>query len=305
MKGLNSTLVLCLIGLLMAGCQPQDPQDAGAENVVEEDAPFTLQMAWELTEGVKRPESVVYDPATNALYLSNMDGAAQEKNGTGYIAKVSPDGAMIDSAWVTGLNAPKGVDIGNGKLYTSDIDELVEIDLATATISGRYPAAGAEFLNDVTVAPDGAVYVSDMRLDAVWRLQNGTFEKWLEGAAIRAPNGLLAEADRLLIAANGTDIEQPGNARYLMAISYADKSVTPLRDEQGIGGLDAIEPDGRGGYVLSDWGAGKVFHYTIAGGAMEVLTVSQGTADLDFVASQGMMYLPVMMSDRLIAYSAP
>lgn len=296
---------LCLAVLAYTGCEPQEPPAAQAEESMETAMPFSLQMTWELSDGVNRPESIAFDPATNALYLSNMAGGATEKNGTGYIAKVGLDGTMIDSAWVVGLDAPKGVDVGNGMLYAADIDQLVEIDIAAGAISARYPAAGAQFLNDVTVAPDGSVYVSDMNQASVWRLKDGVFEPWLQGDAIRSPNGLFAEADRLLIAANGTDIENPGNARYLMAISYADKAVTPLRDEVGIGGLDAIEPDGKGGYILSDWGAGKVFYYTPEAGATDVLTVSQGTADLEYVPAQRMVYLPVMMSDRLIAYQVP
>ena len=289
-----------MICLLAAGCQPQEPPPAQAE-----EAPFSLQVVWELTEGIDRPESVAFDATTNALYLSNIVGNGTDKDGNGYIAKVAPDGSSIDSTWVVGLDGPKGVDIGNGKLYAADIDQLVEIDIATAQITARYPAAGALFLNDVSVAPDGAVYVSDMNMATVWRLKDGAFEKWLEGDAIRSPNGLFAEADRLLIAANGTAIENPGSARYLMAISYADKSVTPLRDTVGIGSLDAIEPDGRGGYILSDWGAGKVLHYTVEAGAREILQESQGTADLEYVPAQRMLYLPIMMSDRLVAYSTP
>ncbi len=306
MKYATTALPVGLVCLLAFGCQPQEPPAAQAEETMAPaETPFALQPVWELSEGINRPESVAYDAGTNALYLSNIVGNGTDKDGNGYIAKVAVDGSSIDSTWVVGLDGPKGVDIGNGKLYAADIDQLVEIDLATAQITARYPAAGAKFLNDVTVAPDGSVYVSDMNTATVWRLSGGSFEKWLEGDAIRSPNGLFAEAGRLLIAANGTAIENPGNARYLMAISYADKSVTPLRDTVGIGGLDAIEPDGKGGYILSDWGAGKVMHYTIEGGAREVLTESQGTADLEYVAAQRMLYLPVMMSDRLVAYSTP
>jgi sugar lactone lactonase YvrE len=295
-----AALPVGMVCFLAIGCQPQEPPAAQAEQ-----APFALQMVWELNEGINRPESIAFDATTNALYLSNIVGNGSEKDGNGYIAKVAPDGSSIDSTWLVGLDGPKGVDIGNGKLFAADIDQLIEIDIATAQITARYPAAGSIFLNDVAVAPDGAVYVSDMNTATVWRLKDGVFDKWLEGDAIRSPNGLFAEADRLLIAANGTAIENPGSARYLMAISYADKSVTPLRDEMGIGSLDAIEPDGMGGYILSDWGAGKVMHYTVEAGAREVLQESQGTADLEYVHAQRMLYLPIMMSDRLVAYSTP
>lgn len=301
---INTLVAACLAAIVLSSCAQPEPPAAQAEQQATA-TPFSMQVAWEVSDGIRRPESAAYDPVSGALYVSNMGGDARAKDANSYIARIAIDGSSVDSTWVTGLNAPKGVDIGTGKLFVADIDHLVEIDIASAQITARYPAEGATFLNDVTVAPDGSVYVSDMEQASIWRLADGQFTKWLEGDAIRSPNGLYAEAERLLIVANGTAIENPGSNRYMMAISYADKSVTPLRDEVGIGSLDAIEPDGQGGYILSDWAAGKVLYYTPAAGASEILTVSQGTADLEYVASQRMVYLPVMMSDKVIAYQVP
>lgn len=294
-------LPLFMLFCSLSACQ----QDMPAPAQSEPEALTVSQPAqiWELAEGFNRPESAVYDAGTNALYVSNLSGPATEKNGLGYISKVSLDGDMLEQEWVAGLNSPKGVDAKDGKLYASDIDELVEVDIASGEVLAKYAAEGALFLNDVTVAMDGDVFVSDMNTSRVYRLHDGMLEIWLEGDAIQSPNGLYAEADRLLILANGTGAENAGSMRYVMAIDYETKTVTPVKDEVGIGGLDAIKPDGAGGYYLSDWGAGKLFHFTESGGATELLTVSQGTADLEYLTDSGMMYLPVMMSDRLIAYS--
>ena len=293
------TLLILFAGL--AACQQDMPAPAQSE-------PQTITVSepaqiWELAEGLNRPESAVYDAATNALYVSNLSGPANEKNGLGYLSKVSLDGEMLEQEWVSGLNSPKGVDAKDGKLYASDIDELIEVDIASGEVLAKYAAEDALFLNDVTIAANGDVYVSDMNTSRVYRLQDGMLEVWLEGDAISSPNGLYAEADRLLILANGTGAENAGSMRYVMAIDYETKAVTPVKDTEGIGGLDAIKPDGVGGYYLSDWGAGKLFHFTETDGATELLTVSQGTADLEYLIDSGMMYLPVMMSDRLIAYS--
>ena len=56
-----------------------------------------------------QPESVVQDPATGALYVSNIAGAIMQKDGNGFIAKLSADGKLIEREWVKGLNAPTGL----------------------------------------------------------------------------------------------------------------------------------------------------------------------------------------------------
>jgi hypothetical protein len=43
---------------------------------------------WEL-KGLDAPESVVFDPASNALYVSNIGGKIWQKDGNGFMAKVS------------------------------------------------------------------------------------------------------------------------------------------------------------------------------------------------------------------------
>ena len=46
-------------------------------------------------KGLEQPESVVQDPATGAIYVSNIVGAVMQKDGNGYIAKLKPDGTII------------------------------------------------------------------------------------------------------------------------------------------------------------------------------------------------------------------
>src|SRR6185312_8059915 len=56
------------------------------------------------------------------------------KDGRGYITKISADYKTVDHAFfTTGLNAPGGMRVLNGKLYVTDVDQLVVIDLTTRT----------------------------------------------------------------------------------------------------------------------------------------------------------------------------
>ena len=75
-----------------------------------------------------------------------------------------------------------------------------------------------------------------------------------------------------------------------------------MKDKEPLGGIDAVEPDGQGGFFLSDWGAGTVSHFEAEGEVTQLKELSQGTADLEFVAETGMVFLPVMESNELIGY---
>jgi DNA-binding beta-propeller fold protein YncE len=91
-----------------------------------------IQKIWETPAQLKTPESVLYEPTENVLFVSNIDGKPDEKDGQGFISKVSPiNGTVIELNWVTGLNAPKGMAVSSdsSKLYVSDIIDLVEIDI--------------------------------------------------------------------------------------------------------------------------------------------------------------------------------
>src|ERR1700687_5956439 len=45
------------------------------------------KLLWE-AKGLAQPESVVQDPATGAIYVSNINGAIMQKDGNGFIAKL-------------------------------------------------------------------------------------------------------------------------------------------------------------------------------------------------------------------------
>ena len=265
-------------------------------------ADVQLTEAWKLTSGLDRPESVVYDADRDVLYVSNIRGEVSEKDGNGYIAAVSTEGELVDSAWVTGLNAPKGLALHNGMLYAADIDELVEIDPDSGVVA-TYMAEGATFLNDVTVDADGNVYVSDSGTSTVYRLSGGTLTPWLQGdGRVQGPNGVHVVGEELIIAAGDSTAENPGSARYLQAIALGDKTVRVLTDKEPLGGIDAVEPDGQGGFFLSDWGGGTVSHFDADGNVVLLKELTQGTADLEFVAESEMVFLPVMQSHQLIGY---
>src|SRR5690606_30448945 len=82
--------------------------------------------AWQ-AEGFNRPESVIFDNARNVLYVSNV--GEDEEAGQGYISRLTHDGEVTEAQWVTGLKGPKGMAVNDDRLYVSDVDRLVAIDI--------------------------------------------------------------------------------------------------------------------------------------------------------------------------------
>lgn len=296
-----SLLVLAALFLNACSENNQAPQ-ATTQEIAPEVNAVRLEQIWE-AQGLKNPESVVYDPSSGLVYVSNVNGSPLDKDGNGYITKLSLDGTIQNRHWVTGLDAPKGMAIHDDTLYASDIDTLVAIDIASGTIKNRYQIADAGFMNDVAADKHGNVYVSDFVLNRIYCLCDGQFSLWLESANLENPNGLHAEGDRLILAAWGvmkedftTDV--PG---HLKSISIKDKSISSLGGNP-IGNLDGLESDNGDGYYVTDWMAGKLYHIDKQGNATLLLTLEQGMADLEVIPEKDLILLPMMKNDKVLAF---
>ena len=260
-----------------------------------------LEKLW-LLEGLSNPESVIFDEHTNSLYVSNINGSSSEKDNNGYISQISLQGEVIQRRWATGLNAPKGLAIRGNHLYVADIDELVEIELATGEISKRYADADAKFFNDVTAADDGSVYVADSMTNTIHQLRNGKFSRWLNSSELRSPNGLLAEADRMLVAAWGSGEGSEAIPGQVLSVSMQDKSISIVGNKGTEGNLDGIERNISGDYFVTEWTLGKLLLLKHSGEVKTLLTLEKGMADLDYVQTKEVLILPMLKTNRLIAY---
>jgi len=260
---------------------------------------FAAKLLWEV-KGLERPKSVVQDPATDSIYVSNIAGAIMQKDGNGFIAKLRPDGTVVDRKWVKGLNAPTGLALYDRTLYVADVDELVEINAASGEIVKRHEAEGAILLNDVAVDQEGTVYVSDTPMNAIWRLKDGVFEPWLANDDLNGPNGLIVQDGKLIVASFGKLPEQ-GEPELggLFAIDLKDQSVSKLSD--GLGNLDGLQALKPGIYLVTDWGAGGLYR-VVKGKAERLIKLNKGSADFIYFPEQKTVMVPIMLSNALVAY---
>jgi len=270
-----------------------------------EDKAGGLEAKWEV-KGLDRPASVIHDPGRKKLYVSNVAGAPGERDGKGFISRVSVDGKLEKLEWVDGLDAPKGMAITGDTLYVADVGRLVEIDIERGKVSRTREVPGAKFLKDVAADPrSGVIYVSDMMGDAIYRLEGGTLEEWLKSKDLISPNGLLVEDGRLVVACWGERLagfatKSPG---YLKTISLKDKSIKPLGSAKPIGALDGLAPDGKGAYYATDYVAGKLLLIQPTGEFKQALDLKQGCADLILAPQLKLLLIPMMNHGKVVAYA--
>ena len=257
--------------------------------------------------GLATPESVEYYSAEDVYLITNINGSPFEKDGNGFISKISPDGQVIDLKWIDGaspdvnLNAPKGAAISGNQLYVADLDEVHIFQLphgkqlATVTISDTL------FLNGITPAPDNSVYVSDSGFtpgfkvggsDAVYRVSpDGSYETIIKDTVLTVPNGLYTQGDELLI----------GSARSTNIFRLkADGDLTATHTTSGMDGLLMLP---NGDFLYSSWKDKTVYRMDSSGNTTAVASGLPSPADMGYDSKRNRALVPIFLENKLVFLS--
>jgi hypothetical protein len=279
--------------------------------LAQSDGP-TLNPVWELKGDFAAPESAYYHAASNSVFVSSINGQILEKDGNGYISRLSPDGKVVSAKWVTGLNAPKGLRSVGNTLWVADIDEVVGMDVASGKITSRVKVEGATFLNDLATALDGTIYTSDSSGLKIYAVKDGKSSVFVEGAdVVEQPNGLLVDGSRLILGSIGP-APQPGAAPggrgrgqaaggHLFAFDLKTKQRTQVTNEP-VGGIDGIEPDGSGGLIVTDVIGQRLLHVARSGQVKALAKFTAGGADFGYIGGKRIAVVPFLFENRVAAY---
>ncbi|MCU0374403.1 MAG: DUF4440 domain-containing protein [Chitinophagaceae bacterium] len=231
---------------------------------------------------LKGPESVLYDSATNALYVSSMN--------SGTIVQLDTEGKVIQKDWVTGLTANKGSALYNGLLYTAETAAVAVVNIKNTSIVKRIPIAGAIMLNDLAIDNNGIIYVTDTRAGKVYKIEEEKATVYLEN--LPGANGLLTI---------GTDLYIATSTSFLKVA--ANKVVTTIADgfESGLDGIVQLtEHD----FIVSNY-RGILYHVK-TNGAKEVLLDTRVSGemanDIGFNSKTKTLYVPSYSRNRIIAF---
>lgn len=263
--------------------------------------------------GFQTPESVIHDRDQDVYFVSNINGSPSGKDNNGFIARVRPDGTIDSLRFIAGgrggvtLNAPKGTAIKGDTLWVADIDALRGFDrrtgapLATVELGGRNP----QFLNDLAVGPDGALYVTDtgIRFAADGSMSApGPFRVFrvgpegraigvaTEGATLGRPNGIAwdASGNRFVLASFGPE--------GLMGWAPSGSGTTMLATGPGqFDGL-AVLDDGR--VLASSWADSSV-HLLASDSLRRAITGVNAPADIGWDARRNRVLIPLFMDNRV------
>ncbi|MEX0981349.1 MAG: hypothetical protein WD577_06860 [Bacteroidales bacterium] len=284
MKKLVPVIVI-VVFLLSCQSRPSanDQSDTGSIT-------FSLSEIWSTGPIMRTPESVLYDPSRNVLYVANMN-RGEEGDDTGFISKLSTNGKVLDLHWITGLNEPRGMGLYDGFLFATDMNRLLIIDVDKGEVKKMVPVEGAVFLNDLAISEDGMVYFSDSRANKVQIYHNDEITDWLP--AVEAPNGLYNEDDHMIVGAQG-----PGEIRRVSKeTGEYDVMATGIR-------TDGIEYTGIDNYyIVSEW-SGRI--HIIGNDTVQSLLDTEkqkiNTADLGYDIKNKVVYVPTFFDNRIVAY---
>lgn len=251
---------------------------------------FSISEIWSTDPIMRTPESVLYDPSRNVLYVANMN-LTEEGDDTGFISKLSTDGKVIDLYWITGLNEPRGMGLYEGLLFATDNDRLLVIDVDKGEVKQMVPVEGAVFLNDLAIGEDGKIFFSDSRANKVQTYHDGEIVDWIP--EVEGPNGLYNEDAHMILGAQG-----PGEVRRVhKETGEYDVIATGIR-------ADGIEYTGIGNYyIVSEW-SGRI--HIIGNDTVQTLLDTEeqeiNTADLGYHIKNKVVYVPTFFDDRIVAY---
>lgn len=259
-----------------------------------------LTKVWETPADFKVPESVLYDPVRQRLYVTSYNKLSSANQNAGFISRLTLDGKIETSEWITGLDGPLGMGLYGDRLYVVESSgNLVEIDPAAGKIVTRHNVPGARFLNDIVIDSEGGIFISDTApgsgTGVIYRFKDGQFELWRGGDDINSPNGLFLYNNNLMVGNSGDGT--------LKAVRMADREIVDIAC-LGAGVIDGIRADNEGNLLVSHW-EGKVYLVFSTGEVIEVLDLSGeglNTADFEFIKEQNLLVIPTFLGNKVVAY---
>jgi sugar lactone lactonase YvrE len=257
------------------------------------------------------PESVLYDAASDRYLVSNINGKPDGADDNGYISELLPDGTIktpkLIAAGVNNvkLDAPKGMAIVGKELWVTDLTVVRKFDMKTLAAKGDIALPDATFANDIAVAADGRVYVSDSSAkvgekgfewsggDQVFVIdKSGKAKVIAKSKDLGAPNGLAFGPKGLLV--------NTLNSNEVFGIGPKGEKLDVIKMPNG--GLDGMLVVGDT-LIFSSWGASAVYRGKLGGTSYEpIIQNVKGPADIGWDSKRHRVLIPRFVDDVVEAY---
>ena len=306
---------LCLFLTLAVGCGDRSESEAESDSgdAVESVAGTQTTGDGIVVSGFSGPESVVHDTRADLYLVSNINGQPLAADDNGFISRISPDGTISELKWIDGasddvtLNAPKGLGLHGDRLIVADIDVVRLFDRDSGAPIGEWVLEGATFLNDVAVAPDGTVYVSD---SGVRFGESGPEDTGSAAIHVFRPDGSHHTLDAGDVSRINGIAERDGRVYGVGSFgsgaifSVIGRSRTELPPLPGMD-LDGVIVMDDGNLLISAWDTQTVYLLRPNGSASAVARNVESPADIGIDRGRNRLLIPGLRTDRVLLAPLP
>jgi len=253
-----------------------------------------LVKLWETDSLLTMCESVIYNKSKSIIYVSNINTGPWEKDKDGFISTIDTLGNILNLKWIDNLSGPKGLGLYKNKLYVSDIDEIIEIDINAEKVTKHHKVKDIPFLNDITTSPEGTVYVSNMKANTIYSLKNEKITL-VTKQDFNSLNGILHTQEGIYY------VTSDGHKFGI----YTEENQTFKTLTKEIGAGDGILKLPNGDFITSDWN-GSIFYIKSLNWSKQLLLDTKdakiNAADITYIPEQNMLLVPTFFNNTVTAY---
>jgi sugar lactone lactonase YvrE len=309
------TGIIIATALWQTSCQPADSSTYIVTTVAAQRLEITpVAKMFTTISGFHEPESVLYDAEQDVFFVSNMHGAGSDKDGIGYIVRVSASDYADAKVFIESgrggvtLDAPKGMALRDSILWVADIEVIRGFDKRTGKPAGMIDLRpqGAILLNDIAAGPNGSLYATD---SAILMTEKGTI--YQNGDRIFA----ISPDDSVSVVAQGEHLKTPNgikwdaaNKRWIVAAFDPFESLiyalpagpgrAPQIIARGHGNFDGVEILEDGSIVVTSW-ADYSLHMIRDGKHLRIAGNIHQPADLGVDTRRNRLLVPSVILGRV------
>lgn len=246
--------------------------------------------------GFSGPESVRYDPDQDLYFVSNFNGDVSG-DANAFVSRVSAEGEILELKFMVGTaDAPfhggRGMFIVDDALWVVDADGVHQFDrysgehLSFVGLSQFEPG----FPNDITLGPDGNLYITDTGKSVLYRIADGT-----ASIATQTP-----------FAANGITTN-PQNGKLIIvpwsgALEFSEwdiqaDSFATIGPTDGGGNFDGVEV--YNGTIISSCQVDTSLHFMVDGVDRSVIELAGAPADIAIDTKRARVAVPFVALNRV------
>ena len=254
------------------------PAESRAEDAVTKNQDKELTEIWTLAKTFTQPESAAFDSARQQIFVSNVNGYAED--GNGFVSRVSASGELLDLKWLEGINSPTGLTVAGNTLYVVDYNVLLAVNIDSREINKRYSAPDEKpGLNDVVVASNGDVFVTGSAAAAIYVVEPDGLRVWKQDSdLLKNANGLFEREGILYF----------GGERWLAFDIESREQI--LQPPNSLKDIDGISDDGCGGFIVTLIDDARLWRIEAEG---KVAPLSQQSIDgIDLSFAERKLFVP-------------